>query len=171
MLLIYVWVETASGQRGVTQRIDCTADLLLTSLWDETASGTGRSIILVILTLGDLHKDKLNKGLSMDRSSVFLLIVTKSVLSHNDGRSKSAMQSNFCVVPWNPSGSLVPYKSEEQISCAVHSQCCSSLSQRQSRPKQKQGASVPLGPSFPGPGAPMFTRLEHKSNPSLCRNR
>ena len=32
--------KTASGERGATQRIDSIADLLLLSLWDETASGT-----------------------------------------------------------------------------------------------------------------------------------
>ena len=31
------------GQRGARQRIDCTANLLLTFVWDETASGTARS--------------------------------------------------------------------------------------------------------------------------------
>ena len=48
------------------------------------------------------------------------------------------MTSSFCVAPHCPKGSFVPYKSEEQISCSVHSLCCSSLSQRQSCPVQKQ---------------------------------
>ena len=39
------------GQQGATQRINGTADLLLPWLWDETSSGTGRSTMLVILTL------------------------------------------------------------------------------------------------------------------------
>ena len=88
-------------------------------------------------------------------SSVFLLTVPEAVSSQNEGRSKSAVQSNFCVAPCCLRGSLVPYKSEEQISCAVHFLCCSSLSQRQSRPIQKQGESVPPCPSTAGPGAPM----------------
>ena len=47
-----------------------------------------------------------------------------------------------------PRGSLISYKNEEQTSCAVHSQSCSSLSQRQSRPIQKRGADQLCSP-FP----------------------
>ena len=54
----------------------------------------------------------------------------------------------FCVAPIFPRGSLVQYINEEQISCAVHSLCCSLLSQRKSRPKQTQGASLLRGSSY-----------------------
>ena len=64
------------------------------------------------------------------------------------------MQSIFCVAPCCPRGSLVPYKNEEQIMCAVHFLCCSSLSQRQSCPIPKRGESVPPGPSFARNGCP-----------------
>ena len=47
-----------------------------------------------------------------------------------------------------PRGSLVPYKSEDQISCAVHSICSSFLSQIQSCPLQKQGASLLRGSPY-----------------------
>ena len=43
ILLAFLWVKTASGQRGATQRMDCTADLVFSFVWDETASGTLRS--------------------------------------------------------------------------------------------------------------------------------
>ena len=55
-------------------------------------------------------------------------------LSHNEGRSRSAVQSILCVAPPCPRGSLFQYQSEEQISCAVQTLCCSSLSQRQFYP-------------------------------------
>ena len=64
-------------------------------------------------------------------ASILLLTVPKAVSFYNEGRSKSALNSNFCVAPRCPRGSLVPHKSEERINCAVHSLCCSSLSQRQ----------------------------------------
>ena len=92
-------------------------------------------------------------------SSVFLLNVQEAVLSHNEERSKSSVQSNFCAAPHCPRGSFVPYKSEEQISSAVHSLSCSSLSHRQSRPTQKRGASVSPGPSIGWPCAPMLKFL------------
>ena len=40
------------------------------------------------------------------------------------------------------------------ISCAVNFLCCSSMSQRQSRPIQKRGKLVPPGPSFARNGCP-----------------
>ena len=46
-------------------------------------------------------------------ASVFLLTVPEAVSSHNEGRSKSAVKSNFCVAPRCPRGSLVPYISKE----------------------------------------------------------
>ena len=69
-----------------------------------------------------------------------LLAVPEAVLSHIELRSRSAVQSILCVAPRCPRGSLVPYKGEEQITCPFHSLCCSSLSQRQSRPIRKRGA-------------------------------
>ena len=58
------------------------------------------------------------------------------------------MQSLLCIDPCCHRGSLLHYKNEEQISCAVHSLCCSSLSQRQSCPIQKRGASVLRGSPY-----------------------
>ena len=92
-------------------------------------------------------------------STVFLLAVPEAILSNNEGRSRSTVQCSVqCIIwfaPWRPRCSLVPYKSKEQNSCSVHSLCCSSLSQTQSYPKQKQGASVPPSPSIAGWGATM----------------
>ena len=45
--------------------------------------------------------------------SVLLLAVPEAVSSHTKMRSRSAVQSIFCVGPRCPRGSLVPYKSEE----------------------------------------------------------
>ena len=58
--------------------------------------------------------------------------------------------SLFSVLPLAvPSGSLVPYQREEQISCSFHSvMCCSSLSHRQSCPIQKRGASLLWGSPY-----------------------
>ena len=56
-----------------------------------------------------------------------------------------AEMSILCFAPCCPRGSPVPYQKEEQISCAVHFQSCSSLSQRQSCPIPKWGASVLRG--------------------------
>ena len=56
--------------------------------------------------------------------------------------------STICLAPCCPRGSLVPYKNEDQISCAVHSQSCSSLSQRQSCPIQKWWASILRGSPY-----------------------
>ena len=109
--------------------MDCIADLLLVSVWDRTATGTARS------------KTE-NRQLS---SAMLLLAVPEAFSSHTKTRSRSSVQYIFCVAPCCPRGSLVPYKNEEQISCAVHSLCCSSLSQMQSCPIQKQGASLLQG--------------------------
>ena len=54
----------------------------------------------------------------------------------------------LCFAPRCPRGSHVPYQNEEQISCAVNSQSCSSLSQRQSCPIPKWGASVLQGSPY-----------------------
>ena len=75
-----------------------------------------------------------------------LLPVPEAVLSHNERRSRSAVQSILCVAPRCPRGSLVPYINEEQISCSVQSLCCSALSQRQSHPIQKLGADQLCSP-------------------------
>ena len=81
----------------------------------------------------------LNRGADQlcSLSSVLLLAVPEAVSSHTKARSRSPVHFIPCVAPRCPRGSLVPYESEEQISFAVHSLCCSSLSQRQSRPIQK----------------------------------
>ena len=43
---------------------------------------------------------------------MLLLAVPEAVSSHTKTRSRSAVQSTFCVAPRCPKGSLVPYKSE-----------------------------------------------------------
>ena len=92
------------------------ADLMLLSfVWDETASETARS--------------------------------------QTENR-KYTFHSIPYVASCCPRGSLVPYKNKEQVSCAVHFLCCSSLSQMQFRPIQKWGESVPPGPSFARNGCP-----------------
>ena len=48
--------------------MDCTADMLLTFVWDNTASGNSKEHNvpdIKLFVLGDLNKDKLNKGLGM----------------------------------------------------------------------------------------------------------
>ena len=72
--------------------------MLLTFVWDKTASGTVRS-----------------------KTFVLLLTVPETVSPHTKARSRSAIQStnfkqNLCLAPRCPRGSLVPYNSEEQIS-------------------------------------------------------
>jgi hypothetical protein len=78
--------------------MDCTADVLLTFVWDETASGTARS-----------------------KTYVWLLTVPEAVLCHTTARRRSAVQSinfeeNLCLNPCCPRDSLVPYNTDEQIS-------------------------------------------------------
>ena len=127
---------------------------------------------------------------------ILFLTVPEAFWSQNEGRTRSAvqvilcflcslsqrqsrpimrggapvMQSNFCIAPCFPRGSLVHYKSEEQISFVVHSLCCSSLSQRQSCPIQKRGESVLSGPSITGPGAPMGPATRGLSILGIKRN-
>ena len=85
----------------------CTPDLLLTFVWDKTASGTARS-----------------------KTSVVLLTVLEAVLSHTKARSRSTVQSinfeqNLCLAPHCPRGSLVPYDNNEQISFnSLPAPCC-----------------------------------------------
>ena len=89
------------GQWGVTQEMDCTADLLLVFVWDKTASGTARS----------------NIGNAMECIfSVLLLPVLEAVLSYTKTRSRSAVQSILNLAPCCPRGSLVPYKSAGLLS-------------------------------------------------------
>ena len=64
---LYYGMRLPLEQQGATQRRDCTADLLLPSLWDKTASGTGRSIFF-----GDLMLRKLEQRI---RFSVILNIL------------------------------------------------------------------------------------------------
>ena len=78
--------------------MDCTADLLLVFVRDETACGTARSNIGNILSF---------------LLSVLLLAVPEAVLSHTKTRSKSAVQSILSLAPRHSRRSLVPYKSEE----------------------------------------------------------
>ena len=90
------------GQRGATQKIDCTADLLLVFVWYKTASGTARSNI--------------GNGLECI-FSVLLLAVPEAVSSHAKTRSRSAVQSILSLAPRYTRGSLVPYQSEEHQFC------------------------------------------------------
>ena len=96
------------NNEGVTQKMDCTADLLLVFVWDKTASGTARS----------------NIGNGMEcLFSVLLLPVTEVVSSHTETRSRSAVQSILSLAPRCLRGSLVPYKSEEHQFCgALHTE-------------------------------------------------
>ena len=78
--------------------MDCTADLILVLVWDETASGTARS------------KTE-NRQVS---SAMLLLAVPEAVLSNKKKEEqRSAVQFIFCVAPRCPRGSLVPYQNEE----------------------------------------------------------
>ena len=81
-------------QRGARLRMDCTADLLLVFVWDKTAGSKLKNIHSIPFPM-------------------LLLTVPEAVLSHTKTRSRSAVQSIFCVAPWCPRGRLVPYKSEE----------------------------------------------------------
>ena len=125
------------GQRGAIQRIDCTADLLLHSLWDKTASGTGRSKMLVILTLLSKKtlKKILNKGWIMAQ---YLIHVSTCLYVGPLGQEELDHQKG---APRCSRGSLVPEWRKEQISCAVYPLFCSSLLERQSRPIMKGGAN------------------------------
>ena len=71
-------------------------------------------------------------------AELMLLVFVLDKTGSGTGRSK---KENRHSIPYDahpcPRGSLVPYKNQEQISCAVHFLCCSSLSQRQSRSIQK----------------------------------
>ena len=84
LLFVYVWAKPASG----TERIDLTADLLLHFLWDKTAS------------------------VDMDRrnyiAKMVLLTVSEAVLSQNEKRSRSDVQSILCVAPLCYRGSVIP---------------------------------------------------------------
>ena len=91
------------------------------------------SILNPLLYVGPLGQEKLdhqNGALCCSRGSFV-----------PEWREKQISYSVIlCVATRCPRGSLVPYINEEQISCSVNSLCCSSLSQRQSRPIQKWGA-------------------------------
>ena len=78
--------------------MDCTADLLLVLVWDETASGTARSK---------------TESRQLSPFPMLLLAVPEAVSSHTKTRSRSAVQSILSLAPRCPRGSLVPYKSEE----------------------------------------------------------
>ena len=97
MLLLLYGTRLPLGQRGARQKMDCTADLLLPFVWDETASGTARS-----------------------KTSVLLYTLPEAVSSHTKARRRSAVQSinfvqNLFCAPLCTIGSLVPYSSEEHI--------------------------------------------------------
>ena len=77
-----------------------TAQLICFFVWDKTASGTARS------------KTESIHSISFP---MLLLAVPEAVSSHTKIRSRSAVQSIFCVAPRCPRGKLVPYKSEENL--------------------------------------------------------
>ena len=135
--------------------MNCTADLLLTFVWDETASGTARS-----------------------KTSVLLLTVPEAVLSHTKARSRSAVQSinfeqNLCLAPRCPRGSLVPYNSEEQIS--FNSFCAprcprGSLVPYKCEENQFHPVLASLGPGAPMPFTTMMTmRPSYRQVPTKTR--
>ena len=115
------------GQRGATQRTYCTADWLLDSSWEKTASVTARSNYHA----GDLHKYKLNKGYSMD----WYLILCSTCLYVASGRGvfrsptlcSSLLQRQSCPIMRGGADKF----------CVVYPPCCSSLAQRQSHPIMK----------------------------------
>ena len=78
--------------------MDCTADMLLAFVWEKTASGTARS------KTDNIHSIPF---------PILLLTVSEAVLFHTKMRSRSAVQSLFCVAPCCLRGSLVSYKSQE----------------------------------------------------------
>ena len=103
--------------------------MLLTFVWDKTASGTARS-----------------------KTSVLLLTVPEAVLSHTKTRSRSGVQSIklLLAVP-----EAVPYNSEEQISfnsfCVPRCPRCS-LVPYKSVENQFHPVLVSLGLGAPMPG-------------------
>ena len=83
------------GQRGATQRIDCTADLLLNSIWDKTASGTARSSKLMLWTtdlLLDSVWDKTASG------------TARSKMTENCGSLWQSGTGRSCQPLWEPRG-------------------------------------------------------------------
>ena len=82
MLLTFVWDKTASGTARSKLKIYITADLLLVLVWDETASGTARS-----------------KTETRQLSLVMLLLtVPEAVSSHTKMRSRYKLCSSFSVL-------------------------------------------------------------------------
>ena len=113
------------------QRLNCTADLLFPSLWDETASGLKRSN-----TVDILHKinlllpsllDKTASGAA--RSTMLVILILLSLRQHRDKLNKE-LGTNPYYIPC----STCIYEGPLQHKC-------SSLLQRQSSPMMKQGAN------------------------------
>ena len=80
-------------------------------------------------------------------------------------KGEPAVQSTRCVAPPYLRDSPFQYIKEEQLSCSVHSLCCSSLAQRQSRPIQKWGASLLRDSSY-GENCACGMSEEDKISPS-----
>ena len=96
--------------------------MLLTFVWGKTASGTASS--------------KTEKGLHIWSAPHFCM--ERDCLWDSEEKNREyTLHSIPYISSCCPRDSLVPYKNEEQISCAVHFLYCSLLSQRQSRPIQK----------------------------------
>ena len=111
------------GFQGTTQKFDCIADLLLPSIWDETAFLTMRIKTENLSILNPLFKFSLCRSPRVNITNIMLIPVPEAVLSHNEGRSRSAVQSILCGTPRCND----QYIKEEQISCSLHSLGCLSL--------------------------------------------
>ena len=99
MLLTFVLDKTASGTaRSKTENELHSWSAPCFFVWDKTASGTARS------KTENMHSIPF---------PMLLLAVPEAVSSHTKTRSRSAVQSIFCVTPRCSRGKLVPYKSEK----------------------------------------------------------
>ena len=133
--------------------------MLLTFVWDKTASGTARS--------------KNENGLHSSSACCFCIGQDCSGTARNKTENIHSIQFPMLLLAVPEAVSSNTKKNKEQISCAVYFLCCSSLSQGQSCPIQKWGDSVPSSPSFTRNGctdAPGYSCFAYLNPLFVCWN-
>ena len=133
------------GQRGATKKMNCTADLLLIfcmerdCLWDSKEQHLGNEMECILSVLL-LPVPEAVLFLVMSLLRVIFVTADYCILTliFQYRRLSNSASEIFDQLQFY----LVPYKNVEQISCAVHSKYCSSLSQMKSCPIQDSVKSM-----------------------------
>ena len=93
---------------------------------------------------------------------------TRLPLGQQGAKQRIDSSTQLCCSSLSQRQSRPIQKQGAEISSVVHFLCCSSLSQRQSCPIPKRGESVPPGPSFARSGCPDVPTIKWQHHRHNC---